>query len=85
MEPKNITGRVTKTRSQVIIIPESDDYGNWVKKRCPGCGELKERDDFSKNIYGVDSLRCYCRSCDNKKRIARKRRTVEIRRGRNGA
>lgn len=41
------------------------------KKRCPKCGEEKERSFFHKNKQTKDGLKCWCKACvliDNKSR-----------------
>ncbi|MGW6356697.1 endonuclease domain-containing protein [Streptomyces sp. NPDC055092] len=47
-------------------------YNRWIgkKKECPGCGELKEREDYSVDKSRAAGVTQYCKECQRWRAIA---------------
>lgn len=44
---------------------------------CPGCSEWQRREAFYTNVTRITGLQAHCKTCDNDKRVARRRRQLE--------
>ena len=60
--------RGTKTKGRTIIVPNAEsDNERW----CPSCEQYLNINSFYGDITRGSSLACYCKVCDNEKRMNR--------------
>ena len=47
------------------------------RKRCPGCGEVKDFAEFSRAKRAKDGLQCWCKSCNRRYREENREAEIE--------